>query len=226
VARIDAAYVLSEALRFLTNLENRFVVTSRLLLLAPGGVTTEFVAGRRTTYQPPVSYFLIWTTIYILLLSVIELASGPGKAIDYGEYFGPGRTTAYAISHLAIVLTAIIPFQATYLYLLISRRVFTYVESVAAVIYLIGTIILLQSAFVLVAWLLHLAAGATIDLALSDGLKVVYLTWFAADLSRRFTIGLKAPRVIVFAALAIGTFSLWRLVGVPALFHALHFAGD
>ena len=92
-------------------------------------------------------------------------------------------------------------------------------------IYLIGTIILLQSVFVLVVWLIHFVGVGAVNLASSDVLKVAYLTWFSADLARKFPLRMRALRVVVFVGLAFGTFSVWRLYGVPALFQAIHFEG-
>ena len=224
VARISVVYVLQEAFHFLTNIQHRFFATSWRLLRSPGIVVDEFIDGQRTKYQSPVSYFLVWIAIYVLILSLIDLSSGANRAIDYGQYFGPGKTTAYAIGHLGLVLAAIIPFQSLYMYLLISRSRFTYFENVVAVIFLLGTIILLQSGFVVLVWLLHWVGVGAVSIALSDILKVVYVTWFAADLSKRFAITMKPLRVVLFAVLAIGTFSLWRLYGVPALFRVLPFA--
>ena len=224
VGRIDAAYVVREAFEFATNVQRRFISTAWRLLVSPGAVAEEFIEGRRRKYQPPISYFLIWTTIYILVLSLIQALSGQARAIDYADYFGPGRTTGDAISHLAIVLALIIPVQAALLYALITRRRFTYFESVAAAVYLIGTIILLQTAFVIAGWLLHLAGEGPVNLASSDILKLVYLTWFAADLSRRFSLEMKPLRVATFAAVAIAAFSLWRVFGVPWLLQHLHLA--
>src|SRR5438045_9346558 len=87
----------------------------------------------------------------------------------------------------------------------------------SAAIYLIGTIILIQSVFVLCVWLIHFAGVGTVNIASSDALKVAYFAWFSADFSRKFSIRLKAVRVVLFVALAIGTFSACRLYGVPAL---------
>lgn len=226
VGRINAAYVLQEFFQVLTNIRALFFSTSLRLLTSPGAVAQEFVEGKRRKHQAPISYFLIWTTIYILLMSVVDLVSGPGHVIDYGQYFGPGRSTAYAISHLGVVLTALVPFQTLYLWLLISRARFTFFETMAAVIYVIGTIILLQTAFVLGLWLIHVAGGGPVDIAFSDAFKVAYMAWFGWDISRRFALRLRPLRVVAFVILAIGTFSLWRLYGVPALFQEIPLGQD
>jgi hypothetical protein len=217
---------LLELFQFLTNIKTLFFSTSLKLLTSPASVAEEFVEGKRQKYQPPISYFLIWITIYILVISAVDALSGTGRVVEYGQYFGPGNSTAYAISHLGAVLTAVVPVQTLYLYLLISRARFTYFETMAAAIYLIGTIILLQCAFVLCVWLIHFAGVGTVNIAGSDALKVAYLAWFSADFSRKFPLRFRPLRVVAFVGLAIGTFSVWRLYGVPALFQEIHWGRE
>ncbi len=220
--RIDASYVLAEFVHFITNIRHRFIFTSLQLLSSPGRVTDEFIEGKRKKYQSPVSYFLLWTTIYILFLSYIDLVAVRNQIIDYSDYFGPGDTTPYAIGHLGFVLAAVIPFQALYLFALVTWKRFSFFETMAATMYLLGTIVLLQLVFAVLVWLVHFAGVGAINLAISDILKVLYLGWFAADLSKRFPLKLKALRVTLFVGLAIGTFTLWRLYGVPMLVQIIH----
>lgn len=130
-------------------------------------------------------------------------------------------TTAYAIGHLGIVLMAVLPFQASYLFALVTWEKFSLFETVAATMYLLGTIVLLQLVFAILVWLLHFAGVGAVNLAISDGLKILFLAWFAVDLSRRSPFKLKALRVTLFVGLAIGTFSLWRLYGVPMLVQSI-----
>ena len=66
----------------LAHLDSRVWRTLIALLLRPGRLTNEFVAGRRTLYLPPFRLYLVLSLIFFLLPSfgsndiVIE---GPGK---------------------------------------------------------------------------------------------------------------------------------------------------
>lgn len=144
VGRITIIYLWNDIFHFFTHFEKGFLFTSLQMLQSPGKTITRFIYGKRKSYQPPVSYFLIWTTIFILFLYWIEKVYGENKVINYRDYFGPGATTRIAISHLSIVLTVIMPFQAFYLYLLVTKKVYNYFETMVATIYSLGTVILLQ----------------------------------------------------------------------------------
>jgi len=215
--RISFHYISHEALHFFTHFEKGFLFTSLNMLAKPGKVVTDFVKGKRKIYQPPVSFFLIWITMYLLLLYIVEKIFGENVVIDYKEYFGPTSTTKFAISHLSFVLLVVIPFQALYFYLLVARRKYNYFESFVVAIYFLGTIIILQSLFVILAIIIHLITGATLAIIYSDSLKIIYLAWAITDTIKLFRVKNKVIRVVLFAVLAFGTFTVWRLYGVPAI---------
>ncbi len=218
IDRITLSYIYHEIFHFFSHIEKGFLFTSFQMIKNPGITVKNFIEGKRKKYQPPISYFLVWTTLYILFLYWLEKVFGENRVIEYKEYFGPSATTNYAISHLSIVLTIIIPFQALYLYLLVTRTVFNYFESMAAVIYSMGTIILLQFLFAVIALLIYTVASVPADLRISDSLKILYLLWFVADIIKLFPVKYKFLRALLFLILAFGTFTVWRSYGVPALF--------
>jgi hypothetical protein len=155
--------------------------------------------------------------MYILLLYLIEKTFGENVVINYQNYFDPGEVTKMAIGHLSIVLIIVIPFQALYLYLLVTRKWYGYFETMVATIYSLGTIILLQFVFALVALAVHLLFSVSVDLKISDLLKVGYILWFVISFIRLFDVKGKLWSVVAFAILAFGTFTVWRLYGYPAM---------
>jgi len=58
------------------SLDTRFLRTVKDLTVNPGKVSREFVLGNRVRYVPPVSYFVILITLFILFLSAINLNWG------------------------------------------------------------------------------------------------------------------------------------------------------
>ena len=214
--RISFHYIWHEVWHFFTHFERGFLFTSWNMLAKPGTVVTDFIKGKRKIYQPPVSFILIWITIYLLLLYFTEKIFGENVAIDYKDYFGPSQTTKFAISNLTIVLVVVVPFQALYFYWLVSWKKYNYFEAFVAAMYFLGTIILLQSVFVILAIILHMVTGASVALIYSDSIKIIYLVWAITDTIKLFRVRNKVIRVVLFAILAFGTFTVWRLYGVPA----------
>ncbi len=217
VDRITFSYLLHEIIHFFMHVEKGFLFTSLQMLKSPGKTVKDFIDGKHKSYQSPISYFLIWITIYILFLYLVQEIFGENIAINYKEYFGPSATTKFAITHLGFVLTIIIPFQALYLFLLVTRGFYNYFETMAASIYSLGTIILLQFVFAIVAVIIYLISSVSIDLRVSDLLKVFYLTWFIISVIKLFPVKIKFLRAIAFLILAFGTFTVWRLYGFAAI---------
>ncbi len=215
--RISFHYISHEVTHFFTHFEKGFAFTSWNMLARPGKVVTEFVEGKRKRYQPPVSFFLIWITIYLLMLYIAEKIFGENVAIDYSNYFGPGATTKFAISHLSAILLVVLPFQALYFKWFVGQNKYNYFECFVVALYFLGTVILIQCVFVIIAVIVHLVSGISVPLIFSDPLKIIYLFWGITDAVRVFKLKNKFIRIVVFGVLAFGTFTVWRLYGVPGV---------
>lgn len=213
--KINFSFLCRELFHFVTHLEKGFLYTSFQMVIHPGQTAKNYIDGKRKNYQSPISYFLIWTTIFILFLYLIEKIFGYNAVINYQDYFGPAAATRVAISNLSIVLTVVIPFQALYLFLLVTRKSYNYYETMVATFYSLGTIIQFQFVFAIFALIHYLLYSGNVDLQISDTFKILYLVWFILDSIRLYSVKYKFVRATVFIALAFGTFTLWRLYGFP-----------
>jgi len=213
--RITFSSLWHEVFHFFTHIEKGFVFTTLRLLASPGKVVTEYVEGKRKKYQKPISYFLIWTSIFILTLFFFVKSFGEKEVIDYKNYFGPGMDTTFAISNLSFMLALIVPIQALHLFYTIARPKYNYFESLVMAIYAVGTIICLQFVFALISLVVFSVTAHAADLRYSDIFKAGYFAWFTFSVVRQMDIRNKLLRGILFMLLAGATFTLWRLFGVP-----------
>jgi hypothetical protein len=215
VERITFHFLWHQLFHFFTHLEKGFLFTSYGMLLRPGKTVTDFIRGKRIIYQPPVSYFLVWIAIYALMLYCIREVFGEGVVIAYRNYFGSEVSTQYAINHLGIVLSILLPLFAFYIYLITSARLFNYAESLVTVLYALGTIILAQSLFAVLSVLGYLVTKNSFDLQVSDAFKVIYLSWFGFSFMKQLPLKHKFLRAVLFTVLCFGSFTLWRLMIYP-----------
>ena len=215
--RITFHYIWHEIFHFFTHAEKGFFFTSAQLLKAPGTVIKNFIDGKRKDYQKPFSYYLIWVGLYALVLYLMGEQFGENKAVSFADYFGPGETTRYAISHLNIVLTLLLPVQAIYVYVFLMYKQYNFVESLVVILYGIGTVIFLNASFVLIALIYYLVTGNSVSIIWSDILKALYIAWIMIDLAKVLTIKAKYVRAIIAMLLLMGTFTVWRLYVSPAL---------
>jgi hypothetical protein len=77
--------LLSEAVGELLSLDARFVRTLRPLLVAPGQVAKEYLAGRRVSYVPPLRAYLIAALIFFGLFTVFPTTSPPVYVFTAGS---------------------------------------------------------------------------------------------------------------------------------------------
>ncbi len=215
--KITFSFLCKEVFHFFTHLEKGFLYTSYQMVIRPGETARNFIEGRRKNYQSPISYFLIWTAIFIFFLYIMEKIFGGNSVINYRDYFGPAAATRLAISNLGVVLTVVIPFQALYLFLLVTNKSYNYFETMVATIYSIGTIIQFQFIFAVIAMFYYMVESKSVDLQISDSFKILYLSWFILDTIRLYSMRYKFIRAIGFCVLAFGTFTVWRLYGFPVL---------
>lgn len=62
--------IVHEVLEGLTHSDSRLWNTLKCLMLKPGALTLEFIAGRRVAYLPPFRLYLILSVLYFFLVSV------------------------------------------------------------------------------------------------------------------------------------------------------------
>lgn len=213
--RITFNYIWHEVVHFFTHAEKGFFFTSRQLIKAPGHVIVDFIEGKRKAYQKPVSYFLIWIGLYSITLYLFKSSFGENTVISFAEYFGPAESTKFAISHLNIVLTLLLPLQAIYIHFLLMYKKYNYIEALVAVLYTIGTLILFQVLFVILGFIYYLATGNSVSILWSDSFKAIYVVWALIDLAKVLSVKAKFIRVTTTIILMMGTFTSWRLYIAP-----------
>jgi hypothetical protein len=88
--RLDVSLreLLHEAVHEFVHLDGRILTTVRLLMLRPGHLTAEMLAGRRARYIPPIRLYLVCSLLFFLVLSALlppPKATGPAD-VAQGRY--------------------------------------------------------------------------------------------------------------------------------------------
>ncbi len=63
---------LSDAVETLFNVDSRWFITIKHLFAKPGKVTTEYLAGKRASYLPPIRIYISISVFYFLMVSLID----------------------------------------------------------------------------------------------------------------------------------------------------------
>lgn len=73
----------SDFIEELLDVDSRVLKTLRLLFTSPGFLTTEYVAGRRVSYLPPVRLYLVASVLFFLTLTIKTLL----PSVQSNEFF-------------------------------------------------------------------------------------------------------------------------------------------
>lgn len=97
IGRITFRETVNHFLSAYLSFEGSLSRTTTTLILNPGKLFREYLAGKRRTYYTPASYFILLTAVYLILRDLI----GYDPLIDSAETETPGSAqTRYMISHL------------------------------------------------------------------------------------------------------------------------------
>jgi len=72
---LNFRFIFSEFLSANFNLDSKILLTLKLLLLKPGMLSREFLAGKRTKYISPIRLYLLVSLVYFFILSVKQPSS-------------------------------------------------------------------------------------------------------------------------------------------------------
>lgn len=175
--------LLTEALRETVDIDGRALRTLWTLIRRPGVLTSEFVAGRRRLYSPPVRLYLVISVGFFLLAGWV---AGQGMLLDEGQTLeadaaGQARLFAEYVPRLMFVLLPVFA-----LLLKIAFRQRFYFD------HLVHSLHLHSAAYLVLALMLPLEEAA-VEFAPATILQVVLffylLASFVTSLRRVYQVG-------------------------------------
>jgi hypothetical protein len=207
VKRLTAAVLFEETIHSLTHLESGFLYTSWNLLLRPGLTGLNYIKGKRKVYQKPVSFFIIWTGLYILLHNAIinhfdfQIESRLVAQLNIGE-----QSNVLFRQHFTLFIIPVIAYSAFLLYILLSRPKYNYIEILTLSLFGAGTYFMLSLiSDLFIAFFLKVNI-LTANVFLWQGiLSSLYNFWFSYDFFKRMHLRFFWIRLIsVSILIAIG----------------------
>jgi hypothetical protein len=136
VKHLTAKVLVEELAHFFTHIEKHFLKTTTGFIFQPGKSSFEFLHGKRKKFQKPISFFFIWTAIYIIPHNYI---------IRWFNYL-PQRVNASAPtleelsnellrSHLSFFFLPGIILSAVIIYYILAKPTINFIEVLTISIY-------------------------------------------------------------------------------------------
>ena len=194
--------LVEEVTHFFTHVEKHFLRTSLDFILHPGRASHNFLIGKRKNYQKPVSYFLIWTGIFILCHNLIIGQFHYEYTISHTSQ-SPEMAEAnlFLRKNFTFMMLPLLFISAAVIWLVMARPRFYFIEMVVLALYGGGTYFILN---LLSDILLGVIIGININhinvFIWQTILSALYNFWFTYDFFHRFTIRLFWLRMFLTAA--------------------------
>ena len=203
VKRLTAKVLLEEVLHFFTHLESGFPFTTWNFLVRPGASSFNYIEGKRKQYQKPVSYFLIWLGLYMLVHNSVinnfhyQMEKEVVEGLNVAE-----RSNVLLRNHLSIFIIPIIIVSSILVYFILARPRFNFIELFAISLFGTGT-------YFMMLFISDLFLGVIMRINIL-GLKVflwqttlsaIYNFWFCYDVLKRIKMRYFWPRMILASVL-------------------------
>jgi len=198
VGRLTASALLKDVIHFFTHLESGFVFTTWSFLIRPGTSSLNYIAGKRKEYQTPVSYFLIWTGLYILVHNAIinyyhfKVTTEIVSSLDIWE-----KSNILFRNHFSLFVIPVIIISGIILYYIMARPQYNFTEILVCCLFGAGTYFMMCLISDLVFGIIFKINILTANIFLWQTiLSSLYNFWFTFDFFKRLRLRLFWLRLI------------------------------
>jgi hypothetical protein len=201
--------LVQEAVHFFSHIEHGFLNTSIQLFLRPGRVIKEYLEGKRKKYYKPISFYLVWAGFRLLMFNLVISLMNYENFRTWG-LFASQEAGMYVVHHTQVFGLLLIPLQAFFIWIILSRPKMNYIETLAASVYASAVIEILIFFQIFIIGLLFRINFLTNWFGLQ--VQVVYSVWVffcLVDLFKRDKLKLLLVRIIM--AMII-TFLVYQIV--------------
>jgi hypothetical protein len=205
-----------EIFHFFTHIEKGFLRTSKQLIICPHKVCKEYLDGKRKQYYKPVSFLLVWITIFTLIYHGVHsfthytYVPRSGSKTSFFN-FGIGQFRVLG-DYRSIIELTLLPVSAFISWLFIGRSKLNYPEVLTVFFYFIAFLFIWMSIQYVAAVIFHFNfKTAVFDMVSTGG----FLVWFVIGgylFYRQYHIKHLVIKIIL--SLTIGSIVYFLLMGV------------
>ncbi len=197
--RISWKSILYEFFHALTHAEKGLLGTTWHLIKDPGKVLSEYLAGKRKKYQSPATFFLLWVSISIVTQNFVLSLSGFHPVYLKGLTFSSPESIRVFIKEGEWLYLLTFPLSAALLYFILTRPVYTYIESIVVTMYTFSIVYMFHT-------LCYIIGGLVFSLnVLHWGfylfqiiVSFLYSVWVCYSLMHRKKIKFLWPRIFIY----------------------------
>jgi hypothetical protein len=149
--------VFSDLIQALFSLESTLIITLKGLLLQPGQIIRSYLSGKRKSYFAPVQFFLLFMTVYLLVMSFfgeqfLQMINA-GLHLEQKDLNRVEIIQGLVRDNQNILYFILTPIIALFIKIFFRKLTYNYAELLVFSLYIMGAVFFLSSIIVLISLL-------------------------------------------------------------------------
>lgn len=184
IKRLNVKILVEEFGHFITHVEHYFLHTTWKFIISPGANSLHYLKGKRKQYQKPVSFFLIWTGLYILLHNfIIKLFHFKITATAVLAQTQFEKANEFFRSHFTFFFLPVLLVSSVIIYFILAKPRFYYIEIITLCLYGAGCFnAMLIIVDLVIGVLFRLNVNSTPVFIFQTVVSGLYNFWFCYDM--------------------------------------------
>lgn len=222
VSRLTWHHLFEEIIHFFTHIEHQFFKTTWLNITKPWMVQQNYLDGKRKTYQKPISFLLIWITIYLLVFHFVNRFTD-FEDMNTSTVFSNDAAVNLTINkYRTLIEILILPVTTFTGWLIVARPKLNYVEILSVAFYGFSVLFIFLSAEFIIAFIFNINFHTNIFDTLGALIYMCWAFYSSINFYKRYLIPFRVIRVIL-SLIVGGAIYMYLLKEIAKLFIAWGF---
>jgi len=206
VKRLSWHILGEEIFHFFTHIEKGFLKTTIQLVTHPGRLCKNYLDGKRKAYHKPVSFLLIWITIYLFTWYISGHFTHFENSNTSTLVTWDSPTLALLQKYRSLIDILILPGTALINWLIIGRPKLNYVEVLCVTFYLFSFTFIFHITHIIIASLLGINYKNNIGEYIAVAFLAIWGFYACYDFYKQYKISFLIPKLIIWVIAAIPTY--------------------
>lgn len=185
-----------EVFHFFTHIEKGFLKTTGQLIIHPGKLCKSYLDGKRKVYHKPVSFLLIWITIYLFTWYLANHFTHFGNRTTSTLVTWDASTLNIIQKYRSLIDILILPVSALINWLILARPKLNYVEVFCVSFYLFSFTFIFHIAHITIASLLGIQYKDNTGEYITTAFVGIWAFYACYDFYKLYKIPFLIPKLI------------------------------
>lgn len=206
VKRLTWASLAKETFHFFTHIEKGFLKTTIHLITHPGRLCKNYLDGKRKAYHKPVSFLLIWITIYLFTWYLAEHFTHFENRYTSTLVTYDSSTLNLLQKDRSLIDILILPVSALINWLIVGRPKINYVEVLCISFYIFSFTFIFHITHITISSLSGINYKNNISEYIAVGFLAAWAFYACYDFYKLYKIPFLTPKLIAWIVVAVVTY--------------------